>query len=129
MAKLGTNKRRSLDQEHFVAQRYGGRVSPSSGGADTDAGDVRTDVSLIECKVSGIPGRETNQPAPPSCRESLRWLVKINQEAVEEGRIPASAIRWFDVNGEFDSLADVEGWVDVVVRPLLYDAEHEHAEI
>lgn len=129
MAKRGTSKRKSVEQEEWIARLYSGTRSPSSGAADTDQGDVRTTRSLIECKVTGEPGKEPRPQLP----RFVRWLEKVAEEAWSEGRSPAVALRYFDPDSK---LATPDGWVDVVIRPAaddsvreaLYAAEHENQE-
>lgn len=129
MAKRGTSKRKSVDQEEWIAALYSGTRSPSSGAADTDQGDVRTARSLIECKVTGEPGKEPRPQLP----RFVRWLEKVAVEAWSEGRDPALALRYFDPDSP---LARPDGWVDVVVRTAAddsvrdraYDAWHEQIE-
>jgi hypothetical protein len=89
MARRGTSKRKSRDQEDFVAGCYDGVVSPSSGAADTDQGDVRSPVSLIECKAMGEEGKEDR----PSLNQILTWLSEITYQAWEEGRDPVLCLR------------------------------------
>lgn len=118
MAKRGSNKWKSVQQEEFIANLYSGTRSPSSGAADTDQGDVRTTHSLIECKVTGSPGVE---PRPKTPR-FVKWLEKVALEAWSEGREPALALRYFDPDSP---LATPDGWVDVVVRPAASDSLRE----
>lgn len=120
MAKRGTSKRKSVDQEEWIARLYSGTRSPSSGAADTDQGDVRTAHSLIECKVTGEPGKELKPQLP----RFVRWLEKVALEAWSEGREPALALRYFDPDS---SLANLDGWVDVVVRTAAEDSVREAA--
>jgi hypothetical protein len=109
MAKRGTVKRKSVEQEDFIAAHYNGRRSASSGAADTDAGDVRTEDYLIECKVMGNPEEKIRRPG------FARDMEKITEEAWQEGRIPLLTIRWYDPSS---LLADRFGWCDVVIRRL-----------
>lgn len=117
MAKRGTTKRRSVEQESYIAKIYGGVRSASSGAADTDAGDVRCETVLIECKVTGGPG-ETEKPLPVF----IRHLEKVAEEAYQEGRSPAVALRYYAPDS---ILSNPHGWVDVMVRPVVDDAELE----
>jgi hypothetical protein len=110
MARRGTNKRLSVEQEHFIARLYEGTVSPSSGGADHDQGDVRCPTLLIECKV-------TMQEKRPKI---LKEFEKIATEAWAEGRDPALALRYFAPES---ILADTDGWVDLMVRRVADDAQ------
>lgn len=119
MAARGSNKYRSVEQEDWVARLYHGKRSPSSGAADTDAGDVRTEFSLIECKTTGYPGKEP-QPQLP---RFIRWLEKVFKEASEEGKKGALALRYYAPDS---ILATPDGWVDVVVRPACDDADREN---
>lgn len=103
MAIRGSKKRRSVEQEHHIARLYGGIVSPSSGGAAHDYGDVRCPTLLIECKM-------TMQEKRPKI---LKEFEKIAAEAWAEGRDPALALRYFAPES---ILADTDGWVDLIVR-------------
>lgn len=106
MAKRGTVKRKSLDQENAIAVHYHGRRSASSGAADTDSGDVATETHLFECKVMGNPEEKLRRPA------FAKDLEKITEEAWQRGKIPKLAIRWYEPGS---ILADREGWCDVVI--------------
>lgn len=114
MAKRGTIKRHSVDQEDYVARTYGGIRSPSSGAANNDSGDVRTEKDLFECKVTGSPGKE------PKRTTLLRIFEKIAEEAYAEGRSPVVALRFWCPDS---ILSDTHGWVDLSVRLLEEDAE------
>lgn len=114
MAKRGTVKRKSVEQENFIASMYDGQRSASSGAAVTDQGDVRTDHQLIECKVMGAPEEEIKRPG------FARDMEKITEEAWTEGRHPALAIRWYDPNSV---LADRYGWCDVIIRRVADDID------
>lgn len=110
MARRGSTKRRSVDQEDFIARRYGGIRSPSSGASDSDAGDVRTETHLYECKMTGGPG-EVHKRLPGF----IRQLEKVTEEARQEGRVPGLALRYWAPES---ILAGPTGWVDVMVRPV-----------
>ena len=120
MAKRGSNKELSVRQEDWVARMYHGRRSPSSGAAVTDQGDVRTKMSLIECKTTGYPGKE---PKPKTPR-FIKWLEKAVQEAHENGLEGSLAMRFYDPES---ILATPDGWIDVMVRPIGTDALRESA--
>jgi hypothetical protein len=117
MAKRGTTKAYSIEQENFVASRYGGTRSPSSGAADNDNGDVRVraDSTLLECKYTGSPSHPLKRK--PTI---LSQFEKIHDEAAHEGRHPALALRFYSPDSP---LADYKGWVDLVVRHLGDDVE------
>ncbi len=117
MAKRGTSKRRSVDQEEYVARKYGGKRSASSGAAAHDYGDVRTDTELIECKVTG------GSKAPRFVQE----LEKIAREAWAEGREPVLVLRFEGCEGSV--LADMDGNIDLAVRRMCDDVERgEHED-
>lgn len=111
-----------MAHEDAVAAAYSGKRSPSSGGSDSDQGDVRTPDYLIECKLSGGPGRvcaKHDQFDCPCKRPTLaRQFEKIAMEAFTEGRIPKIALRYFDPSS---ILADRYGWVDLVVNLMTDD--------
>jgi hypothetical protein len=107
MAKRGSTKDLSVRQEDFIAATYGGKRSASSGAADNDAGDVRCDDTLFECKVTGGPTRPSKLPI------FVQQMEKIAEEAYEESRHPALALRYYEPDS---ILANREGWIDLVVR-------------
>lgn len=115
MAKRGTNKRKSVDQEDHLAGVYGGLRSASSGAADNDQGDIRSPTLLIEAKVTGGPGLPL-KPLPKFVRE----FEKITEEAYSEGRIPVLALRFFAPES---ILADRRGWIDLALRRVSDDAD------
>lgn len=117
MARRGTAKRKSQDQERHIARLYGGKPSPSSGAADTDAGDVRTEFALIECKVTGGPGGEKR----PSLNKIIEWLEGATREAWEENKDGVVALRVYAP----DSILSVNGWLDLSIRPAWDDGERE----
>lgn len=123
MAKRGTNKRKSVDQENYIASLYNGVVSPSSGAANNDSGDVRAYFDLIECKVTGGPGEEFKSPLSKKIRDEF---VKITKDAYAEGKEPVLALRWFEPDS---ILADPQGWVDLVIRRAGEDAERSFSLI
>lgn len=112
MARRGSNKDLSIKQEDFIAAAYGGRRSRSSGAADNDAGDVRSKDTLFECKTTGGPTRPSTLPT------FVRQMEKITEEAYEEGKIPALALRYYEPDS---LLANREGWIDLVVRRVEED--------
>lgn len=117
MAKRGTNKDLSVRHEERIAAYYGGKRSPSSGGADNDAGDVRVRAEgvLFECKYTG-------SPAKPLKRKPglVTKMEKIADEAWAEGRDPALALRFYWPESP---LADGSGHVDLSVRLTPDDAQ------
>lgn len=106
MAKRGSTKALSVEQENWIAKLYNGVRSASSGGADNDQGDVRTETELIECKVTGGPGRPANATL-------LKTFEKIAEEAYSEGREPVVALRFYAPDS---ILSNSKGWVDLTVR-------------
>ena len=112
MAAKGSTKQLSVDHEEYVAHQYGGRRSRSSGGADNDNGDVRAPNDLIECKLTGGPGR-------PKRSTLLKQFEKAWEEATMEGRSPVVALRYYCPDSP---LANSYGWVDLAVRLLEEDA-------
>jgi hypothetical protein len=103
-------KKLSREHEEFVANAYGGKRSRSSGASDSDKGDVRTDDTLFECKLTGGPG-ETSKIRRSTI---LKEMEKIADEAWAEGRSPALCLRYFAPDSPFAS--KVTGWVDFTVR-------------
>ena len=113
-----TKKELSKQHEEFIAEKYNGQRSPSSGASDTDKGDVRVEgsKSLIECKLSGAPGSGSKRTT------LLSQMEKIADEAWSEGKKPAVALRLFSPDS---TLSNVDGWVDMTVRLTTDDAERE----
>lgn len=107
MAIRGSSKRRSIDHENYIANLYKGRRSKSSGASDHDPGDVRTEKYLIECKMTGTPGKEKKLP------RFVQQLEKVCEEAYQEGKIPILALRYFAPES---ILSDRQGWIDLEVR-------------
>lgn len=112
MSVRGSSKALSVEHEEWIAKRYGGKRSASSGGADNDQGDVRTGEDLIECKLTGRPGA-------PAKATLLKTFEKVAQEAFSEGRDPVVALRF---HAPESILADGDGWVDLTVRRSSDDA-------
>lgn len=117
MAKRGSVKALSVEQEEHIARLYGGRRSASSGAADNDSGDVRASDHLFECKLTGGPGR-------PAKSTLLKQFEKVAQEAYAEGKDPVVALRFYSPDSP---LANPKGWVDLVVRLAEEDAYHRAA--
>lgn len=104
-----TKKELSRQHEEWIASQYGGVRSRSSGASDTDKGDVRvvSSQTIFECKLTGSPGGSSK----PSTL--LRHMEKVADEAWAESKRPAVALRLFVPESP---LADLNGWVDLVVR-------------
>jgi hypothetical protein len=113
MAKRGTSKWYSLQQEAHVARQYGGVQSKSSGAAAHDYGDVRTATKLIECKFTMKPPKKL-----------LDDFEKNAREAYAEGLEPLLVLRW---HAPDSFLADREGYVDLSVRLTCNDVDQEDA--
>lgn len=110
MAKRGSSKYRSLEQENYIAKKIDGRRSPSSGAADKDNGDVKNNIFLVECKTTG----EYDKPAK-SISIKLSDLEKIVDESYTEDRIPVLALRIYNPNSP---LADADGNIDIIANLL-----------
>lgn len=111
---FSSGKRLSELHEKYVASKYEGRRSPSSGGSVTDEGDVASGTSLIECKYSGSPEKPKK-----SFSFTLETLEKICDEADSIGKVPGLALRIYNPDSR---LADKNGFIDVMVRLLEDDA-------
>lgn len=109
MAPRGSKKQLAVEQEDYVARKYGGRRSASSGAQIHDQGDVRTEHNLFECK--GQFGERTGQKPVRSVLVSQ--FEKIADEAYAESRIPGVALRFYLPNSP---LANPYGFVDLLVR-------------
>jgi hypothetical protein len=113
MTLPGIKKKLSREHEEYVARKYAGRRSPSSGASPTDQGDVRVaerDV-LIECK--GKFGERTGEK--PVRSTLVTQMEKITDEAYAEGKDPVLALRFYMPDSP---IADNYGYVDLVVRFL-----------
>jgi len=115
MAKRGSTKALSVAHEDRVAAAYEGVRSPSSGGAISDRGDVRTGTHLHECKNRGT----YDKPAR-SISVKLDDLEKIADEATSEGRLWAQSL---SIYAPDSPLAGRHGFVDLTVRPMSEDKE------
>jgi hypothetical protein len=119
VAKKGSSKALSVDHEDHIAKSYRGRRSPSSGASDTDAGDVRTQYTLFECKLTGSPGKLCEEHERIDCKDCMktptlvRHMEKVAHEAYAEERWPAVALRFY---APHSTLANPQGWVDMTVR-------------
>lgn len=118
MAPRGSKKSLSVEHEEWVARRYDGKRSKSSGAADTDKGDVRIESqdTLFECK--GKFGERTGQK--PVRSTLVSQMEKIADEAYTEGKDPAIALRFWMP----DSPLAIGGYVDLAVRLLRDDADY-----
>lgn len=106
MARRGTLKYRSVDQENFIARKYNGSRSPSSGANHRDRGDVRTESHLIECKLTG-----THERPSKSISLKLEDFEKIADEAYSEGKYCAMALRIYNPDSP---LSDAQGNIDFI---------------
>jgi hypothetical protein len=120
MAKRGSTKWLSVRQEEYIARRFAGKRSASSGAAVTDAGDVRTPKLLIECKHRGT----FDKPAR-SVTIKLDDFEKVADEAWSESRKPVMALRIYCPESV---LSDADGNVDIIARLLDDDKEGRYAE-
>lgn len=118
MAKRGTAKRLSVEQENWIAKIYRGRRSKSSGASPTDLGDVRIEDSstLFECK--GKWGELVD--AKPVRSTLVSQFEKICDEAIQGAKEPAMALRFYMPNSP---IANRDGFVDLTVRLTADDAE------
>jgi hypothetical protein len=109
MATRGSTKALSVIHEENIARQYEGKRSASSGAADNDQGDVRSPTLLIECKLTGGPGRTKSSKKAKLVRD----MEKVAEEAWTEDREPVVCLRFFDPTSR---LANGDGWVDLTVR-------------
>lgn len=103
------------EHEKFIAKLYGGERTKSSGSGVKQKGDVRieTDREVVECKYTD---NQDGQRKP----RLVTVMEKVSQEAYEEGKDPAIALRWYMPDS---TLANSDGMVDLVVRLAKDDAE------
>lgn len=111
MAPQGSKKALSEEHENYVASKYGGKRSRSSGGAVTDQGDVRVIDQLIECKAT-FGERLGKKPARSTL---VRQMEKVADEAWSESKSPAIALRYYMPGSP---LANNYGYVDLIVKLL-----------
>lgn len=121
MAVAGTKKALSKEHEDYIAERYTGRRSPSSGASVTDLGDVRSDTFLIECKGQ-FGERLGNKPVRATL---LKHFEKVADEAIQGDRIPAVALRFYKPES---ALADNHGYIDLIVKLVNDDLFQLHRE-
>ena len=121
MAKRGSAKDLSVRQEDDIARMFGGERSKSSGAAEHDAGDVRCQYLLIECKVR-MPDHKAilTRPMPTFVRQ----LEKVAVEAWESGKDPLLSLRYYSPDSP---LANTDGWVDIAVMRAQDAADREEA--
>lgn len=114
MPKRGSTRAVGRDHEDYVAVLYSGKVSPSSGGHVTDPGDVRVedDNTLFECKSRGNPEKFAKSTM-------ITQMEKVTQEAYEENKEPALALRFFNPDSH---LSGKDGFVELTVRLSRDDA-------
>ena len=100
--------------EEFIAKLYGGTRTKGSGSGVREKGDVQieTDSELVECKYTNN-GEGSRRP------RLVSQMEKVSQEAYEEGKDPAIALRYFMPES---TLANSDGCVDLVVRLARDDA-------
>lgn len=98
-------KQHSREHEIDVANMLNGTRSPSSGASVREKGDVYTDNHVIECKLKGSPGK-------PAQSTIVKQMEKINNEALEIGKWPMLALRFYNPDS---SLADHDGYIDLAV--------------
>lgn len=110
MAPRGSKKFRSVEQEDYIAKKISGRRSPSSGAADKDDGDVKNEIFLVECKMTGT----FDKPAK-SISIKLNDLEKIVDEAYALGKTPMMSLR---IHNRNSPLADADGNIDLMVNLL-----------
>lgn len=123
MAPKGSKKDLSVEHEAWIAHKYGGKRSKSSGASDTEKGDVRleTESTLIECK--GKFGERTGQK--PVRSNLVKQMEKIADEAYAESKEPAIALRFWMP----ESPLAIGGYVDFTVRLTRDDAERRPVEV
>lgn len=100
-------------QEEQIANAYHGERSLSSGGADTDEGDVRTDTHLYECKLTGTPAKGAK-----SISVKVADIEKIRDEAYSVGLEWAMPLRIYCPESP---AANRAGYIDLMLRPLADD--------
>ena len=76
--------------ERKTSKRLGARLTPASGSLDGAKSDMVLDSYRIENKST----------VNASMSLKLDWLLKIKQEALEHGQIPALAVQFTHGNGK-----------------------------
>ncbi len=115
MAKLRSNKGKSIEHEEYIARSYGGERVRNSGAVANLPGDVRTPDTLFECKTTGEP----TKPAK-SISISLAVVEKAADEAWSVGLQPAISYRIYNPSSV---LADGKGYVYLTLRLTNDDKE------
>lgn len=105
MARRNSSKDLSERHENWIAKLFAGKRSRSSGAAVHEDGDVRCEDFLIECKMTGHPGKP-----PKKLPVFMQQFDKVAGEAWETGKTPMMAMRFYQPGHR---LANAGGWIDV----------------
>ena len=84
----------SNKQERYIARITGGKIQPNSGGTKFGGGDVHTEKFLIEAKT---PTKEQI-----SFTIKKDWIIKMREQAYEQGKEEAVLAFRFDPNIDND---------------------------
>lgn len=107
MARKGTCKARSVEQENRIAAMYCGIRSRSSGASVHDSGDVLAGSDLIECKTTGTYDKPAKLPG------FMKEFEKVAIEAIERGKDPVLCLQYYCPDSD---IANRSGMVEVSVR-------------
>lgn len=80
--------------EKQTAKRLGGRTQPGSGAVEGAKGDVVLTASTMQFLL------ENKATANDSMSIKLDWLLKVYQEALETGRVPALSVQFTALSGK-----------------------------
>lgn len=100
-------KELAKEHEHYIAKRYHGVRSLSSGASDHAKGDVKSrwDGTVFECK--------TQMRQQHSKSKLVSQMEKCADEAWEQALDPAVSLRFWDPQSP---LADFSGWIYITAR-------------
>lgn len=84
-----SKKKHGTKSEKRIAKSLGARLTPASGALQGAKGDSATPKFLIESKST----------IRDSLRLELAWLVKIEKEALNHGKVPLLTISFVYLNG------------------------------
>lgn len=106
-------KKLSTEHEKYIAKICKGKRTRNSGALITEKGDVLSADYLIDCKMTGEPGK----PAKSISVKIKDW-EKIWQEALEVNKLPALALRIYNPDSPN---ANHNGYIDFILTiPEIY---------
>lgn len=101
---MATTRDFSSEQEKHIAKVTGGKVTPNSGGTKFGAGDVLTDLFLIEAK--------TCMSVKQSFSIKKEWIEKMKEQAFAIGKQESVLAFQFEPNGKNYYVLDERQFLD-----------------